>query len=96
VTHGVQLSGVSVTLESVVFEGNTAACVGAECGDYYGPVFGNGGGASIMIEAPIVNYTSITIHHCELFSNAAALPAGIDRDDGVWCSCLLPRYMFLL
>jgi hypothetical protein len=92
VTHGVQLSGVSVTFESVVFEGNTVSCVGTGCGGSDDDTFvANGGGASIVIEAPIVSDTSITVNNCGLFSNAAASPAGIVRDDDGVCVTVCDR-----
>ncbi len=74
----VQLSGVRLTFERVVFERNTVACVGAGCSNSEDDlvVAANGGGASIMIEAPIVTNTSITINNCQLLSNAAVSPAG--------------------
>jgi hypothetical protein len=89
----VQLSGVCVTFESVVFESNAAGCVGAGCGGSHdGLVVASGGGASIMIEAPIVTDTSITINNCELFSNAA-VSSGID--DSVFCVIVCGRDMHI-
>ena len=59
--------------------GNAVSLAAAQC-DVVVCVydFSNGGGASMMIEAPIVMDTSITINNCELFSNAAVSPSGID------------------
>ena len=77
VTHGVQLSGVSVTFESVLFVGNAAICLGTGCGtsdDDDTPTvvaIRSGAGASILIEAPIVSDTSITLNNCQLLNNVA-------------------------
>ena len=79
VSHASQLSGVNVTFESVAFKRNAIACIGAGCGssDDDGFVVANGGGTSIVMQAPIVTDTSIIINNCQLFSNAAVAPAGL-------------------
>ena len=64
-----QLSGVSVVLEGVMFVVNTAACANAECAGYEGSI-ATGGGAAIVIEAPNITDVSITLSHCRLFGNA--------------------------
>jgi hypothetical protein len=78
VSNGVQLTGVSVHLEEVVFEGNIATCAGNTCGhDDDGPdttFVTNGGGVAILVDAPVVTGTSITFYSCQLFNNMAASP----------------------
>ncbi len=40
------------------------------------PVIASGCGASIVVQAPIVTDTSITLYDCELIDNIAVAPAG--------------------
>ena len=76
VTHGAQLSGVTVMFESITFEGNGASCNSANCARYSSASVANGGGVSIMLSAPVVTGTLITALNCTIVNNTAAMPAG--------------------